>query len=89
MMRWLRGFFSGSGDPIVKLVGALSEPEAESFRELLEYDGLPAMVKYVGALGGDGYRPAGPGDFELYVKQSDVERARELLPQLGSEAEGS
>ncbi len=89
MMRWLRGFFSGSGDPIVKLAGALSEQEAESYRELLEYDGLPAMAKYVGALGGDGYRPGGPSDFELFVKQSDVERAREILPSLGSEAEGS
>ena len=80
MMRWLRSFFAGSDDPIVKLVGALSEPEAESFRELLEYDGLPAMVKYVGALGGDGYRPAVTSDFELFVKQSDVERARDILP---------
>ena len=85
MMRWLRRFFE-SDDPIVKLVGALSEPEAEMWRELLAEGGIVTMVKYAGALGGYGYRGGGTIDFELFVKQSDMERAREILaPMLGSE----
>jgi len=75
-MRWLRRFFY-SDDPIVKLVGALSEPEAEMWRELLAEDGVVAMVKYTGALGGHGYR--GGRDFDLFVKQSDLGLAREIL----------
>ena len=76
-MRWLRRFFY-SDDPVVKLVGALSEPEAEMWRELLAEDGLIAMVKYTGALGGYGYR-GGTRDFDLFVKQSDLARARQIL----------
>lgn len=76
-MRWLRRFFY-SDDPIVMLVGALSEPEAEMWRELLAEDGLVAMVKYTGALGGYGYR-GGSRDFDLFVKQSDLTRARQIL----------
>ncbi len=79
MMRWLRKFFSGSDDPIVKAAGALSDPEAEMWREVLEQSGIVVMVKYVGALGGQGFRPPGTKDFELFVKQSDLERAREIL----------
>ncbi len=79
MMRWLRSFFAGSDDPIVKVAGALSDPEAEMWREVLEQSGIVAMVKYVGALGGQGFRPPGTKDFELFVKQSDVERTREIL----------
>ena len=83
-MRWLRRFFY-SDDPIVKLVGALSEPEAEMWRGLLASNGIVAMVKYAGALGGYGYRGA-TTDFEMFVKQSDVERAREILaPMLDPE----
>ncbi len=80
-MRWLRRFFS-SDDPIVKLVGALSEPEAEMWRELLANDGIVAMVKYLGALGGQTQRRGLTNDFDLFVKQSDLERAREVLGPL-------
>ena len=84
-MRWLRRFFY-SDDPIVKLVGALPEPEAEMWRELLANSDIMAMVKYAGALGGYGYRGVGTRDFEMFVKQSDVARAREILaPMLGLE----
>ncbi len=85
MFRWLRKFFY-SDDPVVKLVGALTEPEAEMWRELLENGGITAMVKYVGALGGQASRPLGTREFDLFVKQSDLERAREILtPMLESE----
>ncbi len=84
-MRWLRRFFY-SDDPIVKLVGALPEPEAEMWRGLLANNGIVAMVKYAGALGGYGYR-GGTRDFDLFVKQSDLVRARQVLaPTLDPEA---
>ena len=87
MMRWLRSLFAGSDDPIVRLVGALSEPEAEMWREALEERDIAAMVKYAGALGAYGCQPLGTKDFELFVKQSDLERARDLLPLSDTEAE--
>ena len=79
MMRWLRSFFAGSDDPVVKLVGGLSEPEAEMQRDVLEQRGVVAMVKYVGALGGRGPAPAMPRDFDLFVKRSDRDRAGQIL----------
>ena len=80
-MRWLRRFFS-SADPIVKLVAALGEPEAEMWRGLLANNEIVAMVKYMGALGGSTQRPGFTNDFDLFVKQSDLERAREVLGPL-------
>ncbi len=79
-MRWLRGFFS-SDDPIVKFVGALNETEARMRRELLEREGVPAMVRNVA---GDtsAYGAAPLYGFALFVKQSDVERAEEILGPL-------
>ncbi len=84
MMRWLRGIFSGSDDPIVKLVGGLGRTQAEMWRELLENDGVPAMFKNMG--GGLSYHFGAAdtftSDWDLFVKESDLERARELLPSL-------
>ncbi|MCH8008802.1 MAG: DUF2007 domain-containing protein [Chloroflexi bacterium] len=79
-MRWLKRFLS-NGDPIVKLVGALSEPEAEMRKELLERGGVPAMVKDMG-FGFSAYGATPPFGFDLFVKQSDMERAEELLGSL-------
>lgn len=83
MMRWLRRFFS-SDDPIVKLTAALIEPEAEMWRGLLANNGIVAMVKYVGvgALGRSTLRLGLNNDFDLFVKQSDLERARAVLGTL-------
>jgi len=79
-MRWLRGFFQ-SEDPIIKLVAALSEPEAQMRRELLENEGVPSMVKDRGgglhAIGG-----SVPFGADLFVKRSDAERAAEILGPL-------
>ncbi len=79
-MRWLKRFFS-SDDPIVKLLSALNETEARMRRELLEREGLPAMVRNVA---GDtsAYGAAPLYGFALFVKQSDAERAAEILGPL-------
>ncbi len=83
-MRWLRDFFKVR-DPIVKLAGALSEPEAEMWRELLEENGVPAMVKNVDALSVTQAFPSPFNNCDLYVKQSDLERAEDVLgPMLDS-----
>ena len=77
-MRWLRRFFS-SGDPIVKLVAALSETEAQLSRDILEDNGIPAMVKNMNFLTVTHEAGSFGNDYDLFVKQSDLERARELL----------
>jgi len=79
-MRWLRGFFQ-SEDPIIKLVAALSEPEAQMRRELLENNGVPAMVKDVGG-GMSAYGAAPHFGFDLFIKKSEAERAAEILGPL-------
>ena len=79
-MRWLKRFLS-TDDPIVKLVAALTEPEAQMRRELLENNGLAAMVKDVGG-GLSAYGATPPFAFDLFVKQSDAERAAEILGPL-------
>lgn len=79
-MRWLKGFFA-SDDPIVRIVGALSEPEAQMHRERLERAGVPAMVKDVVG-GSSSFEAVPPLGFALFVKQSDVERAAEVLGPL-------
>jgi len=76
MMRWLRRFFYDD-NPVVKLVGALSEPVAEMYRELLADNGIVAMVKNMGAL--THLRLPMENDFDLFIRQSDLERAKELL----------
>ena len=83
-MRWVRDFFS-SGDPIVKLCGALGEPDALMRKELLENNDLPSMVKN---MAGDAaaYGATAAFGFDLFVKQSDVERATEILgPLMGDD----
>ncbi len=79
-MQWLKRFLT-SDDPIVKLVGTLSEPEAQMRRELLEQRGVPAMVKN---MVGDSsaYGAASPFGFDLFVKRSDSELAEEILGPL-------
>jgi len=76
-MRWLRRFFY-SDDPVVKVAGGLSEPEAKMFRELLENDGVVALAKGTSFLSG-AYGFSFANDYDLWVKQSDEDRAREVL----------
>ena len=91
MMRWLRGFFSGSGDPIVRVIGGVTRQQAEMWGELLENGGVRALVKSMGV-------PisyiAGHGEFfeqdwDIFVNRSDLERAREILAPIRSEAKDS
>ncbi len=85
-MRWLKDFFA-SDDPIVRIAGALSEPEAQMHRERLENDGVPAMVKDVVG-GSSSFEAVPPLGFALFVKQSDVERAAEILGPLMDTSQG-
>lgn len=78
-MRWLRRFFY-SDDPVVKVAAGLSEPEAGMLRELLESNGIAAAVKNVSYL--SAYGAAGTNSHGMWVKRSDLERARELLAPL-------
>lgn len=80
LLSWLRRFFY-SDDEVVKLVGALTEPEAELRRELLANEAIVSMVKN---MSGIGYRWGGTpssfdNTFDLFVKQSDLARATEVL----------
>ena len=84
---FLKRFFA-SDDPIVKLSGGLSEPDALMQRELLDNSGVPAMVKNAGV--DAAYGASSMVGFDLYVKESDVDRAREILgPMMDGEARGA
>ena len=76
-MRWLRRFFS-SDDPAVRLVGALSEPEAEMWREALANEGIPSASKNTDGVA-VAYSASSGQSIDLFVKQSDLARARETL----------
>jgi hypothetical protein len=82
MFGWLRRFFY-SDDEVVKLAAGLAEPEAEMMRELLESNGVAAMAKNMSPLAaylGVYPLPApAPNSYAIYVKQSDVDRATEVL----------
>ena len=80
-MRWLRRFFS-SGDPIVKLAAAFDEVEAQMSRDIPEDNGIPAMVKNMNFLTITHEGGSMGDDFDLFVKQSDLERARKVLGPL-------
>jgi hypothetical protein len=85
-MRWLRRLFNGSdNDPIIAIAGGLSEPEAEMNRELLINEGIPASVRDAGSLAA--YRVS-LSTFEILVKASDAQRAREVLASVLKPDEG-
>jgi hypothetical protein len=79
-MRWLRRFLY-SDDPDVKVADGLSEFDAGIAEELLRNNGIIAMKKNMLAIYDRYWRPMLPGghNFALWVKRSDLERARELL----------
>lgn len=82
MLKWLRRFFY-SDDPDVKLAEGMSEYDAAQFRELLANSGIASMAKNVNALYGNygGVAPFG-NDYTLWVRQSDVEAACQVLGHL-------
>jgi hypothetical protein len=77
MIDWLRKFLYSDDEPVIAARGML-EPEAELWRQMLEQNGVPAFTKIMDAVAlSDGH--ATGTDCALYVKQSDLQRARELL----------
>lgn len=80
MMRWLRGFFY-SDDPIVKVASGLLEPEAEMWRDILQQEGVPAFAKVMDPVARSEGSATGTNT-ALFVKRSDLERAREILAAL-------
>ena len=80
MMRWLRRFFY-SDDPIVKVASGLLEPEAEMWRDILQQEGVPAFAKVMDPVARSEGSATGTNT-ALFVKESDLERAREILSAL-------
>ena len=89
MLKWLHDFFY-SNDPEVKLAAGLSEPESAMMCELLENNGISAFGKNMQWIS-VAYGVSQPNAFDLWVKRSDVERARGILGSLldGLETEES
>lgn len=80
MMRWLRSFFY-SDDPIVKIAAGLSQPIAEMLRELLKNEAIPAFNKNMRFLSVT-YGWSTGNEFDIWVRQSDLERAQGILEPL-------
>jgi len=80
MMRWLRGFFY-SDDPQIKVAAGLSEPMGEMLRELLKNEGIPAFIKNMRFLSVT-YGWSSGNEFDIWVRQRDLERARGILEPL-------
>ena len=81
--KWLHRFFY-SDDPDVKVADGLSESDAGIAEELLRNNGIVAMKKNMLAIYDRYWRPMLPNghNFALWVKQSDLDRAREILGEV-------
>ena len=77
MFKWLHKFFY-SDDEIVKLAAGLLEPEAEMWREILSNEGVPSFTKILDPISLSDGRATGL-NVGIFVKQSDLERAKEVL----------
>ena len=78
-MNWFRRFFHDD-DPIEPLLFGLFEPEAEMYRELLSSSGVPAALRNTSSLAV--YRAPMAGSFDVLIRRSDVDRAREVIDSL-------
>ncbi|MEX0786382.1 MAG: DUF2007 domain-containing protein [Dehalococcoidia bacterium] len=67
-----------SDDPTVKVASGLSEPDAEMARDLLSDEGIRLIAKNMNFLSVANIGGVG-NDYDLWVRRSDVEQARELL----------
>ena len=85
-MRWLRKFFY-SDDPTVKVRAALTESDVLLLRDVLEESDVPAMFKNMNVLTVTHEAGSFGSDYDLFVKQSDLARAEEILEAFDS-AEG-
>jgi hypothetical protein len=83
MMRWLRGWLY-SDDEIVRVAAGLMEPEAEMWREVLEQAGVRSFTKTLDAVAVSDGRATGT-NVGIFVRQSDEERAREILDTVASD----
>lgn len=83
MFKWLRNFFY-SGDPDIKLAGGMNELDAAQYQELLANSGIMSMAKDASALAINRYvwPTAAVNAYGLWVKQSDVEAACQVLGHL-------
>jgi hypothetical protein len=84
VLKWLRSFFY-SDDPDVKLAEGMSEYDAAQYREILANNGIMSMAKNVNALYGNygGIATLG-NDYTLWVRESDVEAACQVLGHLAT-----
>lgn len=64
------------GNALVKVASAGNEAEAQMWREVLEQNGIPCMVRAVGDL--FAYTPFN-SQHDLYVAVAHADRARDLL----------
>jgi len=78
--RGLRRWLGYEEEPLVELVGGLSDPEAEMWVEMLRKEGIPVVVKSASPLLGEWARTA--SDYALHVRASDAARARQVLTPL-------
>lgn len=78
-MRWLHKFFYSDLE-IVRVAAGLLEPEAEMWREILSNEGIPSLKKMDTLAAADGL--ATGTNVGIFVKQSDLGRAREILAPL-------
>jgi len=86
---WFRRFFY-SDDPVVKLVGALTEPEAELRRGLLTEEGIVTLIKnksFLSHMWGSTSLPF-ENSHDLLVKESDLAHAKEVLGAFDLERSG-
>ena len=85
-MRLLRRFFRKADEPAadrqdepVWVATAQTDFEAQLWRDLLAEGGIRCMVRNVDPLAGRGLPMPSAYSQQLWVLQSDVERAREIL----------
>jgi len=65
-------------DDIALLTTAPNEPIARMWEQMLVDEGIPALVKPEGP-GTGGWGSVAVSAHELYVRRSDLERAREIM----------
>ena len=77
MFKWLHSFFY-SDDETVRLASGLLEPEAEMWHEILSNEGVQSYTKILDPISLSDGRATGL-NVGIFVKQSDLERARRVL----------
>ena len=82
MFKWLHKFFYSDDEvAIVRAAAGLLEPEAEMWREILANEGVRSFTKVLDPVARSEGRATGT-NVAIFVKQSDLERAREVLGPL-------